>query len=226
MAPANPDFRDSRALNRQMVAAMVDAIDLSAYALHRAEPGQVLQPAGRTIALPLVVSGTVNAVVHVGTQGNMVIPISFEAGELAMLSTLFSGQPLTAELVAGADVSLRWIPVAHIEQCLLQSRPLLVLLVRFLAQRLREVQLRERDWLARGVSERVCAAIARTLRDAPRRGDGSLLLQTTHEQLAARSGVSRPKLSLELKRLEQDGRLVLHRGAIEVLQPGHFGATG
>ena len=32
---------------------------------------------------------------------------------------------------------------------------------RFLAQRLREVQLRELVWLERGVTERVCAALAR-----------------------------------------------------------------
>lgn len=226
MARVIPDLRDSRALNRQMVCALADALDLSGYALRRAEPGQILLPSeSRVASLPLVVTGTIDAVLHVGMQGNMVIPISFEAGELAMVSTLFSSEPLHAALVAGADLSLRWIPVEDIENGLLQSRERLVLLVRFLAQRLREVQLRERSWLERGVAERVCAALARAMRDAPRRSDGSCLLQTTHESLAARCGVSRPKLSLELKRLEQSGRLVLHRGAIEIVQPAHFCVT-
>jgi CRP-like cAMP-binding protein len=219
------DFRDSRALNRQMVAALAEVLDLSSYPLHRAEQGQLLAPASRRLtSLPLVVSGTVDAVVHVGTQGNQVIPISFEAGELCMVSTLFHDQPSHAEVVAGQDVSLRWIPVKVIERCLLQDHERLVLLVRFLAQRLREVQLRERNWLERGVTERVCAALARAMRDTPRRADGSCLLETTHENLAARCGVSRPKLSLELKRLEQSGQLVLHRGAIEIVRPAHFGA--
>ncbi|MCZ4313157.1 Crp/Fnr family transcriptional regulator [Comamonadaceae bacterium G21597-S1] len=217
------DFRDSRALNRQLVTALADSLDLPAYPLRRAEPGQTLAPsASRLPSLPLVVTGSIDAVIHVGTQGNMVIPISFEVGELGMVSTLFSGQPSHAGLVAGPDLSLRWIPVPDIEQGLLQNRERLVLLVRFLAQRLREVQLRERNWLERGVTERVCATLARSMRDAPRRADGSCRLETTHEHLAARCGVSRPKLSMELKRLEQSGLLVLRRGTIEILQPEHF----
>lgn len=160
--------------------------------------------------------------VYVGNQGNLVIPISFEVGELAMLSTLFSQKPSHAALLAGPDASVRWIPVPDIESCLQHSQQSLVLLVRFLAQRLREVQLRERGWLERGVTERVCVAIARAMRDAPQPAGGKHMLVTTHEHLAARSGVSRPKLSLELKRLEQAGQLVLHRGAIEIVQPERF----
>lgn len=217
------DLPDSRALNRQMVAMLGGVLDLSRYPLHRAEPGQLLAPAAQRLAfLPLVVSGTIDAVLHVGNQGNQVIPISFEAGELGMVSTLFHDRPSHAELVAGQDASLRWIPVEDIERSLLQDRERLVLLVRFLAQRLREVQLRERSWLERGVTERVCAALARAMRDMPLRADGSCRLETTHENLAARCGVSRPKLSLELKRLEQSGQLVLHRGAIEIVRPAFF----
>lgn len=225
MTRENPDFRDSKALNRAMVTALAGRLDMDAYALHRPTAGQMLSAAGAlSQQLPLVVSGTVDAVLHVGNQGNLVIPISFESGELAMVSTLFSEQTGHADLVAGQGVTIRWIPVPDIERCLLEHRELLVLLVRFLAQRLREVQLRERGWLERGVSERVCAAIARAMHQLPARADGRRMLQTTHEHLAARSGVSRPKLSLQLKRLEADGLLRLHRGAIEILQPGYFDA--
>ncbi len=219
----SPGFRDSRALNRQMVKAMADGLDLARFAQRSMHAGQILAASGaRLDALPLIVSGTVAAAVHVGPEGNVVIPISFEAGELAMVSMLFSDKPSHVELIASSDGELRWIPVANIEHCLLQDRDCLLLLVRFLAQRLREVQSRERVWLGRGVSERVCAAIARAMRDVPRRGDGTCMLETTHEALAARSGVSRPKLSMELKRLEQSGLLALHRGAIEVVRPAHF----
>jgi CRP-like cAMP-binding protein len=210
-----------------MVTALAGVLDLDAYAMHRPAAGQMLSRAGALAKqLPLVVAGSIDAVLHVGSQGNLVIPISFESGELAMVSTLFSDKPGHADLVAGPGVALRWIPVPDIERCLLQHRELLVLLVRFLAQRLREVQSRERGWLERGVPERVCVAIARAMHNVPAREDGRHWLETTHEHLAARSGVSRPKLSMELKRLEKDGHLRLHRGAIEILRPEKFDAQG
>ena len=220
----NPDVDDSRALNRQMVAALALALDFFAYPLKTFAAGQQLAHIGSpVIHLPLLVSGAIDAVVHIGDQGNQVIPISFEAGELVMVSTLFSGKSQPVDLVALQDVALRWIPVADIERCLQQDHARLVLLVRFLAQRLREVQLRERGWLERGVTERVRVAIGRALLDAPRRLDGRYLLGTTHEHLAARCGVSRPRLSTELKRLEQSGHVALRRGVIEILSPDHFG---
>jgi CRP-like cAMP-binding protein len=45
----------------------------------------------------------------------------------------------------------------------------------------------------------------------------TLVIVATHEDLAARCGVSRPKVSGELKRLEKAGWLRLDRGAIEIL---------
>lgn len=223
MTRGNPEQRSSRDINRHLVERLAGQLDFSAYPLRTASAGQVLARAGTGLAgLPLLVSGAIDAVVHVGEQGQQIIPISFEAGELVLVSALFSDNPLHVDLVAVQDVALRWVPIADIEQRLQQSRSLLVLLARFLAQRLREVQFRERGWMERGVTERVCSAIARVMRDTPVRSDGTLMLDTTHEQLAARCGVSRPKLSLELKRLEQAGQLLLHRSAIEIVHPEHF----
>ncbi|MGC1173529.1 helix-turn-helix domain-containing protein [Polaromonas sp.] len=47
--------------------------------------------------------------------------------------------------------------------------------------------------------------------------DGALYITTTHEELSACSGVSRPKLSQELKRLELKGRVKLERGSIRII---------
>ena len=59
-----PDFRDSRALNRQLVTALADSLDLPAYPLRRAEPGQMLATsASRLPSLPLVVTGSIDAVI-------------------------------------------------------------------------------------------------------------------------------------------------------------------
>ena len=48
-APDNPDFHDSRALNRQLVSALAEVLDLPAYPLRRAEPGQMLAQSGQLV---------------------------------------------------------------------------------------------------------------------------------------------------------------------------------
>lgn len=223
----NPEHKDSRALNREFVSDLAQRLDLSAYPLAMVPAGRwLLRTAERLTRLPLVVCGTLEAVYQLGDQGNQVIPVTFSSGELAMISALFSTAALQVDLMAAEDVSLRWVPIADLEKCLLSSQDLLVLMVRFLAQRLREVQLRERGWLERGVHLRVCAALVRVARDTPPRPDGRWFINATHEHLASRCGVSRPKLSHELKRMEHAGRLKLHRGAIEILDRSGFSSLG
>ena len=183
-------------------------------------------PAGATVLrtgepfsrLPYVVSGRLDSVLHLqGADGGYIIPVSFAAGEVAFLSQLFSHQPSFVDLVAGEASSLQWLPMAAIERLLLEDPALMVQLVQFLVHRLREVQARERGWLERGVHERVCATLTRLAHHAPRAPDGTVSILATHEELSARSGVSRPKLSQELKRLEQAGRLHLERGSVRVI---------
>jgi CRP-like cAMP-binding protein len=152
-----------------------------------------------------------------GAVGTPVVPLSFGAGEIVLLSQLFGDRTSGVDLVTGDDCTLRWVPIEEIEAALLRDAAALLLLTKFLAQRLREVQVRERAWAERGVHERVCAALARLSAEQTVRTDGRVLIATTHEQLAARCGVSRPKASLALKRLEQAGRVRLERGAIELL---------
>jgi CRP-like cAMP-binding protein len=92
-------------------------------------------------------------------------------------------------------------------------------LIRFLAQRLREVQMRERVWLSRGLHARVWAALMREVAGTKPEADGRWLVPLTHEALAARAGVSRPRLSLTLKAMERDGHVRIGRGWVELLDP-------
>jgi CRP-like cAMP-binding protein len=55
--------------------------------------------------------------------------------------------------------------------------------------------------------------------DLPTSADARLLIHATHEQLAASCGVSRPKTSLALKKMEHDGLLKLGHKWVEVLNP-------
>jgi len=217
--PDNPaEIGSSPALNRRLAQALALRLDAELGPPRRAAAGAVLCRAGERLPrLPLVIAGRLDAVLHLGAQGLQVIPITFAAGEIAMLSTLFASPPLQADVVAAEASTLRWLPVPAIEQALLRDGELLVMLVRFLAQRLREVQLRERVWLERGVHARVCATLARLAREQPAAPGQSLEVVATHEQLSMRCGVSRPKLSHELKQLEKAGTLRLRRGAIDVL---------
>jgi CRP-like cAMP-binding protein len=92
------------------------------------------------------------------------------------------------------------------------------LLIRLFAHRLREAQSRERAWLARHVKTRVVAALARAVSSVTTGEGPPWRVVLTHEQLAEWAGVSRPKASLELKRMEAEGLVRLHRGFIEVLK--------
>jgi CRP-like cAMP-binding protein len=208
---------ESRALSRALAAALAAPLRIRAMPLQRVTTGTTLLRAGQPVTrLAFLERGRIDAVLH-GTVGTPVVPLSFGVGEVVLLSQLFGDRESGVDLVAGEDSALRWMPIEAIEQALLRDPAALLLLTKFLAQRLREVQVRERAWAERGVQKRVRAALARLAAEQPPRADGRVRIATTHEQLATRCGVSRPKASLALKRLEQAGRVRLERGAIEVL---------
>ena len=209
----------SRQLGRKFANALAQPMALKSRPLHRFEVGVSLFKAGDRVAqLPFVMSGRLDAVVHVpGVQGGQIVPISFRAGEMAFLSYMFNQLPSGSDLVVGEPSTIQWLPLKDIEACLLNDQGLLLMLVRFLGQRLREVQARERSWAARGVQTRLCAGLARMAADLPSRSDGRAVVVATHDQIAASCGISRPKASIALKALEGDGVLKLGRGWIEVL---------
>lgn len=213
------ELLQSRRLGRRFASALAQPMALETRPLRRFEVGVSLFKAGdRVTQLPYVVSGRLDAVVHVpGAQGGQIVPISFRAGEMAFLSYLFNQLPSGSDLLVGEPSVIQWLPLQDIETCLLNDQGLLLMLVRFLGQRLREVQARERSWAARGVHPRLCAGLARMAADVPKRSDGRTVVVASHEQLAASCGISRPKASIALKALEGDGVLALGRGWIEVL---------
>jgi CRP-like cAMP-binding protein len=208
----------SRTLSQQFAVHLLARFDLSHYPIQRQPAGRwVHSGERRLVALPYVETGRLDAVLRLGNDGAQVIQVSFAGGEFALMSTLFSDEPIYGDLVAATAVELRWLPIKDIEAALQKDQALLVMLVRFLAQRLREVRARERGWLERGVHRKVCAGLVRIAQETRPQADQQWLVPVTHEHLAMRCGVSRPKLSLELKRLEQAGILALGRGVVEIL---------
>ncbi len=223
------ELLQSRRMSRQFANALAQPMTLKSRPLHHFDVGVSLCKAGdRVTQLPYVMSGRLDAVVHVpGAQGGQIVPISFRAGEMAFLSYLFNQLPSGSDLLVGEPSTVQWLPLEEIETCLMNDQGLLVMLVRFLGQRLREVQARERSWAARGVQPRLCAGLARMAADLPSRSDGRTVVVATHEQLAASCGISRPKASIALKALEGHGVLTLGRGWIEILNlPALIDKTG
>ena len=96
MTPSNPHSSDrfavellqSRQLGRKFANALAQPMAFKSRPLHRFEAGFSLFKAGdRVTQLPYVMSGRLDAVVHVpGVQGGQIVPISFRAGEMAFLS--------------------------------------------------------------------------------------------------------------------------------------------
>lgn len=215
----DPVWRNSQSLARQLAHALSRPVDLAQRPRHRVSVGQTLINTRDAVThLPFVMSGRLNAVVHIpGQQGGQIVPIAFGPGEIALLSYLFNRLPSGSDLVAAQASTIQWIPVEDIEKALLRDPQMMVLLVSFLGLRLREVQARERAGFARNVPARLSASLSRIVMNLPSRPDGRLLIQATHEQLAASCGVSRPKTSLALKKMERDGILLLGRKWVEVL---------
>lgn len=215
----NPGRTASRELNLKLVEKLSQCLDLTAYPVVKLGTGVRMAYAGDVVTrLPLLLSGAADASMHQMTDaGTQVVLVSWGAGEIMLLSYLFTREPLTADVEVSEDSIVRWLPIEAVEDCLQDNQELLVLLVRFLALRLREVHARERSWLERGVHERVRSTLARIVKAMPRRSEGRVLLAATHESLAARCGVSRPRLSKELKALEEAGHVRLGRGTVEII---------
>ncbi len=220
----NPSFfsqsSESENWSRQLAAMLaVRAPQLASPAV-KAVAGQTLLPAGQSITrLPWILQGRLDCVLplHDGETGSL-IPVSFGAGEIAMLSQLFCNSPVWVDVVVAQSCELRWLSVSALEALLASDVDLLMMHVRFLAHRLREVQLRERSWVERSVHQRVLAHLTRIASKTQVSQQGVRTIHATHEELAARCGVSRPKFTLELKRLEGLGAIRRGRGFIEILK--------
>ena len=210
---------DSRERSRQLALGLAPFLNLAGRPALSIAAGTTLMWAGEMVTqMAFLQTGHVNGVLHLrGADGGQMIPITFGAGEVVGLSRLFGEEPGQLDLVAATELRMQWVPTVEVERALLQNQELLVLLVQFLVARLREVQLREAGWVERGVHERLCASLARLAGAAPPPPGARWLIDATHEDLAARCGVSRPKVSGELKRLEKAGWLRLDHGAIEIL---------
>ena len=211
---------ESHQWSRRLGQVLGERLAVQSQAMVHVPACKNLLPAGQPITrLPLLLSGRLDCVLPLlGSDAGSLIPISFESGEVAMLSQLFCNAPVWVDVVAAQDCVLHWLPVTELEALLRSDAELLLMLTQFLAHRLRDVQIRERGWVERGVRQRVLMQLRRLAQKTLPDAQGVRVIRATHEELAARCGVSRPKLTTELKRLEQEGLLRRGRGVLEFLK--------
>jgi len=207
-------------LARRFAATVIEGIGLERWLQRAYEAGAtVLHRRSVPTSICYVESGRLHGSYDFYGGGDSIVPITFGPGEFALTSSLYGREPLEVDLVASVSSKVRFVDRNAVERYIDEHSHVQPLLIRLFAHRLREAQSRERAWLARQVKVRVLAALARAVSTVATSEGPPWRIVLTHEQLAEWAGVSRPKASMELKRLEAEGLVRLHRGFIEVLKP-------
>ena len=208
-------------LNRQIFDVLMQRLDLSTRLPTRIPAQTVLLPSGqRGTNVYCLVKGQMDIGLYPqNANGARVVPLSFGPGMALLIHTVYDTSPDPGEMASATDSEVHVIPHVEFKRVMHTDVETLELVTRFLASRLNDARHREQQWIARSVQERVATLLKRLVREnsalqgpAP----SSITLKVTHEHLAERSGISRAKVSKELKRLERDGVIALKRNAIEV----------
>ena len=206
-------------LARRFAAAVIEGLGLERWPQRTYEARSiVLHRHTIPTSICYVESGRLHASYDPASTQETVVHVSFGPGEFALTSSLYGKEPLEVDLVASVDTKVRLVERSTVERYVDEHDEVRPMLIRLFAHRLREAQSRERAWLERDVRGRVVAALNRAVTTLAASDRPPWRIVLTHEQLAEWAGVSRPKASVELKRLEGEGLLRLHRGAIEVLK--------
>ena len=214
-------MNNSTQVNQRIYSLLFEHLALAQRAPMRLKPNAVLLPAGATSEhVYCVAEGSVHVELYPqSTEGARVIPMHFHAGMVLLVHTAYDQLPDPGSMVASRETVL--YPVAHREfrEVMHASVERLEYVTQFLAARLTEARKRERQWIERGVQERVAMALDYMAgeKPLPHAQAGIQHIEATHEHIAERSGVSRAKASRELKRLEQAGHIRLARRGLEIL---------
>lgn len=204
--------------NQQIYQLLMAHLELHKRApWHVAQRGVILPAQQRSRHVYCLAQGEAHVELYPhNAEGSRVIPMSFHAGMVLLVHTPYDDRPDPGTIVASSDAIL--YPVTHDEfrHVMHAEVSRLEIVTHFLAHRLLEARKREQQWVARGVQERLALTLDYMAAERPG-DDATVTLKATHELVAERSGLSRAKVSKELKRLEQAGHLRLARSGIEIL---------
>lgn len=207
-------------LNDRIVALLRDELGL-AQRPPRAIAANTVLVGDRDVAQNLYVlhSGQMHIEYYPASfEGTRVIPIGFGPGALLLMHRVYDNRWDPGALVATTDAEVHPIPCEEFRRVMHASVERLVLVTEFLAARLTETRVREGLWMERRVEERVAMTLARIASEQGLDRPGQAAhLSLTHELLADRCGLSRSRVSRELKRLEEEGLIRLGRNRVDLL---------
>ncbi len=162
----------------------------------------------------LVVKGSVR-VQKVSESGKEIVLYRVGAGQSCILTTscLLADDNYLAEAITETDVEAVAIPAARFHDALAHSAPFRHFVFRAYGRRIANLMA-----LVEALAfERTDTRLARCLLD---KGAGKGEIAVTHHQLAADLGSAREVISRLLKDFEHHGWIRMHRGRIEILDPG------
>lgn len=189
--------------------------ELEAHALKKTfEEGTVLLHAGQLVThIPLILSGVVK-IFRTEPDGRELLLYYVNPLESCAMTFTCCMQEVPSEITAiveeRAEVLL--IPIDLMDQWIMKFRSWKSFVMKTMRYRFNEM-LRTIDQLAfQRLDERLIVYLGEKSRTS-----GSALLHVSHEQIAAELATSRVVISRLLKKLEQEGLLLLYRNEIKLL---------
>jgi CRP/FNR family transcriptional regulator len=188
-------------------AAALAAIAVGTRRLILARGGSLWRRGERTDAVAVIVQGRID-VLRDTARGKRMILRSLGPGASAGFSTL-GGAAHTADLVAAENSTVVMIPGRLLRDAIRRDPALALRVLAELGETIGRLTDEMEELRFHGLDER----LARLLR---RRAQGLREFAATHDELAQQAGATRENVSRALKRMERRGKIVCHRGRIEI----------
>lgn len=179
-----------------------------------AKETEVIIDIGQTVrSIPLLVSGTLK-ITRVDEQGNELLLYYVNANEGCAMTFTCCMQQYPSEVKVTAETNAEYlaVPVSVMDEWLSKYPTWKSFVMRTIRSRFNEL-LNAIDQLA---FQKLDERLARYLKEKSK-ATGSTLINLSHEQIASDLATSREVVSRLLKRLENEGKLLLYRNQIKIM---------
>ena len=180
-----------------------------------AKEGVVILDIGQTVrVMPVLLQGTIK-ITRVDDQGNELLLYYVNANESCAMTFTCCMQQYPSEIKARADTDIEYlaIPISVMEDWLSKYPTWKSFVMRTIRSRFNEL-LNAIDQLA---FQKLDERLAHYLKEKSK-SNGSTLINLSHEQIAVDLATSREVISRLLKRLENEGKVLLYRNQIKIIK--------
>ena len=167
----------------------------------------------------VVTSGSVKVFAR-SSEGKEVVLYRIKAGEVCVLTTscLLGNSRYPAEAITETPVSARIIPHKAFDALLAESQPMREFVFNSFGQRLNDLMVQIEQIALESVDQRLNRFLVK-------HADAQRMVTATHQEIAIEIGSAREVVSRNLKALEKQQAIKLHRGKLELINLGllnHF----